>query len=158
MAKQSAGLLVYRRRGDALEVFLVHPGGPFWRNKDLRAWSIPKGEFASSEDPLEAARREFHEETGFTAEGQFVPLQPLKQPSGKTVHAWAIEDDFDPAQLHSNTFQLEWPPKSGKLMELPEVDGAEWFDLDVGRKKILPGQRGLLDQLTKLHSHTAAPT
>jgi len=150
MAKQSAGLLVYRRTKGVLEFFLVHPGGPFWRNKDLGAWSIPKGEFASGEDPLEAARREFQEETGFTAEGKFVPLEPLKQPGGKTVHAWALEGDLDPAQLRSNTFQLHWPPKSGKIVEVPEVDRAEWFALDVGREKILPGQRGFLDELMRI--------
>jgi predicted NUDIX family NTP pyrophosphohydrolase len=154
MPKQSAGLLVYRRRCGALEVFLVHPGGPFWRNKDLGAWSIPKGLFAQSEDPLEAARREFQEETGFLAEGRFLPLQPLKQPSGKIVHAWVVEDDFDPAQLRSNTFQLQWPPKSGKLVEVPEVDRAEWFTLDVAREKILPGQRGFLDELTAISGTT----
>jgi predicted NUDIX family NTP pyrophosphohydrolase len=157
MPKQSAGLLVYRRRSSGLEVFLVHPGGPYWRNKDLGAWSIPKGEFANDEDPLEAARREFQEETGFLAEGRFLPLQPLKQPSGKIVHAWVVENDFDPAQLRSNAFQLQWPPKSGKLVEVPEVDRAEWFTLDVAREKILPGQRGFLDELMAI-SETASLT
>ncbi len=105
MPKQSAGLLIYRRRDGELEVFLVHPGGPFWKNKDQGAWSIPKGEFAPDDDPLEAARREFHEETGFTASGPFHAVQPLKQPSGKVVHAWLVEGDFDPALVRSNTFK-----------------------------------------------------
>jgi predicted NUDIX family NTP pyrophosphohydrolase len=150
MPKQSAGLLVYRRRNRALEVFLVHPGGPFWQNKDLGAWSIPKGEFAADGDPLETAQREFQEETGFVATGDFLPLTPRKQPSGKTVHAWAFQGDYDPARLESNTFQLEWPPKSGMLKEVPEVDRAEWFSLEVAREKILPGQWGFLDELNRV--------
>jgi predicted NUDIX family NTP pyrophosphohydrolase len=154
MAKQSAGLLVYRRRRGDVEVFLVHPGGPFWRNKDLGAWSIPKGEFANGEDPLEAANREFHEETGFNAAGNFVPLQPLKQSSGKTVHAWAVEGDYDPGQVRSNTFQLEWPPKSGKTMEVPEIDRADWFVMDIARDKILPGQCRLLVELERYLSNS----
>jgi predicted NUDIX family NTP pyrophosphohydrolase len=147
MPKQSAGLLIYRRRNGVVEVFLVHPGGPFWRNKDQGAWSIPKGEFAADDDPLEAAKREFHEETGFTASGEFTPLHPLKQPSGKIVHAWLVEGDFDPAQLRSNTFRLELPRKSGKYIDVPEVDRADWFSLAVGREKILSGQRPFLDEL-----------
>ena len=154
MAKQSAGLLVYRRRRGDIEVLLVHPGGPFWRNKDLGAWSIPKGEFAQGEDPLEAAKREFHEETGFNADGNFVPLQPLKQSSGKTVHAWAVEGDYDPAQVRSNTFQLEWPPKSGKTMEVPEIDRADWFDMHIAGEKILPGQCGFLVELKRYVSNS----
>jgi predicted NUDIX family NTP pyrophosphohydrolase len=152
MAKQSAGLLVYRRRSEGLEVFLVHPGGPFWNNKDAGAWSIPKGEFAAGEDPLplEAAQREFHEETGFAATGRFVPLRALRQPSGKTVYAWALEGDYDPTAVRSNTFPLQWPPKSGRTIQVPEVDRAEWFTLEVGREKILSGQRGFLDQLVAL--------
>ena len=151
MPKQSAGLLIYRRQhGGNLEVFLVHPGGPFWRKKDGGAWSIPKGEFAVGEDPLEVARREFHEETGFLAEGRFIPLQPLKQPSGKTVHAWLLESDFDPEKLRSNTFLLEWPPKSGKMLEVPEVDRAEWFPLNAAHEKIVPGQRPFLVELERL--------
>ena len=156
MAQQSAGLLIYRRRRGGLEIFLVHPGGPFWRNKELGAWSIPKGEFANGEDPLEAAQREFHEETGFVAMGHFVPLRPLKQPSGKTVHAWALVGDYDPAQVRSNTFQLEWPPKSGKTMEVPEIDRADWFVMDIAREKILPGQVGFLDELERHLSESAA--
>jgi predicted NUDIX family NTP pyrophosphohydrolase len=147
MPKQSAGLLVYRRRKDGVEVFLVHPGGPFWKNKDQGAWSIPKGEFAPGDDPLEAAKREFHEETGFTVEGPYQTLQPLKQRSGKIVHAWLVQGDFDPAMTRSNTFKLEWPRGSGKWIDVPEVDRADWFSLDVAREKILPGQQPFLDQL-----------
>jgi predicted NUDIX family NTP pyrophosphohydrolase len=147
MPKQSAGLLIYRRRNGELEVFLVHPGGPFWRNKDQGAWSIPKGEFAPDDDPLEAAKREFHEETGFTAKGPFSAIQPLKQASGKTVHAWLMEGDFDPSQLRSNTFKLEWPRNSKKFIDVPEVDRAGWFSIALAREKILPGQLGFLGQL-----------
>jgi predicted NUDIX family NTP pyrophosphohydrolase len=147
MPKLSAGLLICRRRNGELEVFLVHPGGPFWKNKDQGAWSIPKGEFAPGDDPLEAAKREFHEETGFIAEGPFQALQPLKQPSGKVVHAWLVEGDFDPTLVRSNTFKLEWPRNSRKYIEVPEVDRAEWFQLKVAREKILPGQQPFLDQL-----------
>jgi len=145
MPKHSAGILVYRRCGDAVEVFLVHPGGPFWRNKDQGAWSIPKGEFLPEEDALVAARREFQEETGFTIDGDFTPLPPVQQPSGKIVHAFLVEGDFDPAALCSNMFQMEWPRGSGSLREFPEVDRAEWFTLDEARDRILPGQRGLID-------------
>jgi predicted NUDIX family NTP pyrophosphohydrolase len=156
MAKHSAGLLIYRRRNGGVEVFLVHPGGPFWKNKDLGAWSIPKGEFAPGEDSLEAARREFHEETGFEASGRFLPLQLLKQPSGKIVHAWAVEGDYDPALLQSNTFPLEWPPKSGNVVNVTEVDRAEWFALDAAREKISPGQRQFLDELLRIIPPQAA--
>jgi predicted NUDIX family NTP pyrophosphohydrolase len=147
MPKQSAGLLIYRRRNGELELFLVHPGGPFWRHKDQGAWSIPKGEFAAGDDPLEAAKREFQEETGFTAEGPFQALQPLKQPSGKVVHAWLAEGNFDPRKVRSNTFNLEWPRNSGKFIEVPEVDRADWFSLEIAREKILPGQLPFLEQL-----------
>jgi predicted NUDIX family NTP pyrophosphohydrolase len=148
MAKRlSAGILLYRHRSGALEVFLVHPGGPFWAKKDDGAWSIPKGEHAEGDDPLAAAKREFQEETGFALEGTFTPLTPLKQPSGKIVSAWAVEGDVDPASLASNMFELEWPPKSGRRQKFPEVDRAGWFDLPAARRKLLPGQRPLLDQL-----------
>jgi len=150
MAKQSAGLLLYRVREGALEVFLVHPGGPFWAKKDLGAWSIPKGEIGEGEDPLEAARREFEEETGFRPEGVFRELAPVRQKSGKVVHAWAVEGDCDAAAIRSNTFPLEWPPRSGRWMDVPEVDRAGWFDLDTARAKILEGQRGLLEELRRL--------
>lgn len=145
--KISAGILLYRRRGGAVEVFLVHPGGPFWAKKDLGAWSLPKGELAEGEDPLAAAKREFTEETGFPIEGEFRALRPLRQPSGKTVVAWAVEGDCDPAELRSNTFEMEWPPKSGKRQAFPEVDRAAWFPLEEARKRILAGQAAFLDEL-----------
>jgi predicted NUDIX family NTP pyrophosphohydrolase len=158
MAKQSAGLLIYRRRKGGIEVLLVHPGGPFWQHQDLGVWSIPKGQFAAGEDPLAAARREFQEETGMEAAGNFMPLQPLKQPSGKTVHAWALEGDFDSTRLRSNTFPLEWPPHSGNWVQVPEVDRAEWFSLPAAREKILPGQRGFLEELAGRILGTSAAT
>lgn len=147
MAKESAGLLIYRRRKGALEVFLVHPGGPFWMRKDVGAWSIPKGEFSSGDDPLAAAKRELSEETGICVEGEFVPLVPIRQRGGKVVHAWLVEADFEPGELKSNTFELEWPRGSGEWKSFPEVDRAEWFPIDVAREKILESQRPLLDQL-----------
>lgn len=144
--KVSAGILLYRRRDD-MEVFLVHPGGPLWAKKDHGAWSLPKGELAEGEDPLGAAVREFTEETGFPLAGDFRALQPLRQPSGKTIVAWAVEGDCDPAGLRSNLFSMEWPPKSGKQQEFPEVDRAAWFSIDEARKRILAGQAPFLDQL-----------
>lgn len=148
MPKLSAGLLMYRHGDGQLEVFLVHPGGPYWAKKDLGSWTIPKGEYPeSSEDPLHAARREFQEETGFTAEGSFIPLGDLKQPSGKILTAWAFEGDCDSGQLKSNTFPLEWPPRSGQQVEFPEIDRGEWFVIQAAREKLLPGQRPLLDRL-----------
>ena len=147
MAKTSAGILMYRRRGEWLEVFLVHPGGPFWARKDSFAWSIPKGEFDPAEDPLAAARREFIEETGFAADGPFQPLAPVAQKGGKIVQAWAVEGDVDPAELRSNSFTIEWPPRSGRQQSFPEVDRAAWFALDVAREKINPAQVALLEEL-----------
>ena len=147
MAKKSAGLLVFRGSSASRQVLLVHPGGPFWARKDDGAWSIPKGEFSDDEDPLSAARREFEEETGQPADGDFIPLQPIKQAGGKTVFAWAVRGDFDPTTLRSNTFSIEWPPGSGHQRDFPEVDRAEWFDLATARRKILKGQSPLLDQL-----------
>lgn len=147
MPKQSAGLLVFRQRERRLEVLLVHPGGPFWARKDEGAWSIPKGEFAPQEDPLLAARREFEEELGAPIDGDFIPLGTVKQPGGKQVHAWAVCFEFDPAALRSNTFTMEWPPRSGRRGEFPEVDRAEWFDLPAARLKLLRGQLPLLDRL-----------
>jgi len=149
-AKRSAGLLLYRRPAGKLEVLLVHPGGPFWQKKDLGAWTIPKGEFAAGEDPLDAARREFHEETGREVAGLFMPLTPVKQPGGKTVHAWAVEGNFDPRVLTSNTFSLEWPPRSGRREEFPEVDRAAWFDLEEAKRRINRGQVDLLYELEQL--------
>lgn len=147
--KTSAGLLLYRHRTE-LEVFLVHPGGPFWAKKDLGAWSIPKGEFEEGEEPLEAAKREFTEETGFKVEGEFRKLNPLKQSGGKVVYAWAIEADCDADKITSHTFELQWPPKSGRAQSFPEVDRAAWLNLGEARKQILSGQAGFLDQLVAL--------
>ena len=147
---RSAGLLPYRRRGGRLEVFLVHPGGPFWAKKDAGAWTVAKGEIGDGEEPLAAARREFLEETGFAPEGEFMALPAVRQKAGKLVMAWAIAADFDPARLTSNTFSMEWPLRSGKMREFPEVDRGEWFSLDEARKKMLPSQLPLLDALEKL--------
>lgn len=151
MAKKSAGLLVYRFREGSLEVFLVHPGGPFWAKKDAGAWSIPKGEIAPGEDPSAAALREFREETGLALQGDaaLLELAPIKQPAGKEVKAFAIESDLDPAAVRSNTFRLEWPPRSGKEAEFPEVDRAAWFSLEEAAEKIQKGQDGLLRQLAQ---------
>jgi predicted NUDIX family NTP pyrophosphohydrolase len=150
MAKQSAGILLYRKIDGRAEVFLVHPGGPFWAKKDDGAWSIPKGEFSGGEEPLEAAKREFQEETGMAIDGIFEVLKPVKQPGGKTVYAWAVEGDIDAAAIHSNTFSMEWPRGSGKSRSFPEVDRASWFGLDAAKVKILKGQVGLLEQLKDL--------
>lgn len=147
MARISAGVLLYRRRGGVVEVFLVHPGGPFWARKDRAAWSIPKGEIDPGEDLLAAARREVLEETGLVVEGEPKPLAPLRQPGGKVVHAFALHGDADPAAVRSNNFEMEWPPRSGKLQAFPEVDRAAWLALDLAREKIHKGQVGLLDQL-----------
>lgn len=148
--KRSAGLLMYRIRAGAAEILLVHPGGPFWARKDLGAWSIPKGEFGPGEDPLAAARREFEEETGIQPGEPFLPLAAVRQPGGKEVLAWAVEGDADPAAIRSNTFSMEWPPRSGRKAEFPEVDRAGWFALGVARRKILKGQLPLLEQLERL--------
>lgn len=149
MPKISAGIVLFRGRGRNLEVLLVHPGGPFWTKKDEGAWSIPKGEAEPGEDLIAAARREFSEETGSSVEGEFIDLGAFKQPNGKTVAAWALEGDFDPASLVSMTFALEWPPRSGKIAEFPEVDRAEWFDLKTAERKILKGQRPILAALDR---------
>jgi len=148
--KESAGLLMYRLRDSTLEVFLVHPGGPYWAKKDLGAWSIPKGEPAEGEDRLEVAKREFQEETGFLAPGNFIALTPIKQPGGKLVHAWAFKGDCDVKAIVSNRFSIEWPPRSGKRQEFPEVDRAEWFTIDAAKKKILKGQVGFLKELERM--------
>jgi len=150
MSKRSAGLLMYRRRNGLLEVFLVHPGGPFWAKKDLGAWSIPKGEYADLEEPLAAAKREFEEETGIRPEGHFVPLKTIKQPGGKTVLTWAFEGDGDAAAIKSNTFSMEWPPHSGRQQDFPEVDRAGWFNIETAKQKILKGQSPILDELEQL--------
>ena len=148
--KRSAGILLYRKEGREIQVFLAHPGGPFWSRKDLGAWTIPKGEIGEGEDPLEAAKREFAEEIGVALEGRFIPLQTIKQRGGKIVAAWAIEGDCDADAIRSNAFSMEWPPKSGKLAEFPEVDRAGWFTLDEAREKIIGGQLPLLEELRRL--------
>jgi len=147
MPKKTAGLLLFRDGSGRLEVLLVHPGGPFWAKKDDGAWSIPKGQFEDDEDPLAAARREFEEETGSAPTGDVLPLEPLRQPGGKCVYAWAVRGDFDPGTLKSNTFTMEWPPRSGRQQEFPEVDRAAWFAIEEAERKILRGQVALLRQL-----------
>ena len=152
--KTSAGILLWRvQGGTVLEVFLVHPGGPFWKGKDQGAWSIPKGELSENEDPLSAAIREFQEEVGQDLPGlAFVPLQPLKQPGGKLVRAWAARGDCDESKLRSNTFSVEWPPRSGHFQDFPEVDRAAWFSLEEARTRLLRGQVGFIDELQGLVS------
>jgi predicted NUDIX family NTP pyrophosphohydrolase len=148
MKKQSAGLLLHKQMSGNIEVLLVHPGGPFWAKKDAGAWSIPKGEFELGEEPFEAAKREFAEEFGRPApEGEFVSLGTAKQSSGKVVHAWAIESDFDASGIKSNTITIDWPPRSGKQMEIPEVDKAAWVSLAEAQVKIVKGQIPLLEAL-----------
>jgi predicted NUDIX family NTP pyrophosphohydrolase len=158
MPKRSAGLLMYRRRSPQLEVFLVHPGGPLWAKKDLGAWTIPKGEYDESEEPLAAALREFHEETGITPAGNFIDLGTIRQAGGKLVSAWAFEGDCDPTHLTSNLFQLEWPPRSGHLTQFPEIDRGAWFSIPEAANRILKSQQPLLEALSlKLNSTTAMP-
>jgi predicted NUDIX family NTP pyrophosphohydrolase len=149
MKKLSAGVLLFRRRNEEIEVFLVHPGGPYWAKKDLGAWSLPKGEYAAGEDPLAAAKREFAEETSFEIDGPFVPLGELTQPSGKVITAWALERDLDPSLIKSNTFRLEWPPRSGKAREFPEVDAGGWFGLAEAARKLAPGQVEFVRRLSE---------
>ena len=146
MSKQSSGILLYRRKNDRLEFLLVHPGGPFWKKKDAGAWSIPKGEF-EDEDALQAAKREFEEEIGMPIEGQMVALEPQKQKGGKLVHAWALEGDLDPQNIKSNTFEMEWPPKSGKKQQFPEIDRAEWFPAPTALQKINQAQAAFIREL-----------
>jgi predicted NUDIX family NTP pyrophosphohydrolase len=150
MPKVSAGILLYRRPAAGIELFLVHLGGPFWAKKDAGAWSIPKGEPAPGEDLLDAARREFREETGFALDGPFLALAPVRQAGGKIVHAWAVEGDCDAAAVRSNSFRLEWPPRSGRMQDFPEIDRAQWFDLAIARGKLNRGQLPLLDALGRL--------
>lgn len=157
-ARVSAGLLVYRVREGRLEVCLVHPGGPFWARKDAGAWSIPKGEIERDEAPLAAARRECLEETGQVVEGVFQPLPPVRLRSGKTVYAWAVEGDMDVTAIRSATFPLEWPPRSGRLQEFPEIDRAAWFTVEAARNRLHPAMRPWLDQLLSLVGRPAAPT
>jgi predicted NUDIX family NTP pyrophosphohydrolase len=149
-ARRSAGILLYRLKDGEPEVLLVHPGGPFWANKDAGAWSIPKGEYDDSEDPQACARREFQEETGSElGPGELIDLGSVRQKSGKQVTAWAAEGDLDPGTLVSNTFEMEWPPRSGTRQPFPEVDRAEWFDLESAREKLNPAQTAFLDRLAK---------
>ena len=156
MGVHSAGILLFRRRGTELEVFLVHPGGPFWTRRDLGAWSIPKGLFEAGEQPQDAARREFREETGFEPQGELIELGRLRQPGGKTVHAWALEQNVKASELKSNTFELEWPRGSGVTREYPEVDRGAWFGLEAARTKINHGQAEFLDRLKEsLRLHPA---
>ena len=150
MPKKSAGIFMYRLRKEVLEVLLVHPGGPFWTKKDIGSWSIPKGEYTDTEDPFTVAKREFEEETSFQVDGDFTPLTPLEQPSGKIVSVWTIEGDCEASKIKSNTFLMEWPPRSGKKQEFPEVDRAEWFTIDMAKKKLLKGQVGFIEELCKL--------
>ena len=145
--KQSAGLLLYRKNKNILEVFLVHPGGPLWKNKDEGVWSIPKGEFDENEEPLHAAIREFSEETGQEVSGKFMELKPVVQKSGKTVFAWALEKNIDVSNFISNNFEMEWPPRSGKFQSFPEADKGEWFLIDEAKKKINAAQVSLLTEL-----------
>ena len=144
---QSAGLLLFRRMEKHVQVLLGHPGGPFWSRKDQGAWTIPKGLIGPSESPLSAAQREFTEETGYRPGGEAIPLGSAKQPGGKAVHVWAIEEDWDPADLQSNTFEMEWPPRSGRRQSFPELDRASWFGIAEARLKILKGQAVFLDRL-----------
>jgi predicted NUDIX family NTP pyrophosphohydrolase len=147
MAKISAGILLFRRGSAGIEVMLVHPGGPFWAKKDLGAWSIPKGLAGEGEELLAAAKREFLEETGMTIEGEFLDVGRHKQPAGKTIAAWACEGDFDPALLKSNTFTLEWPPRSGRMAQFPEVDRAAWYSIDEAFEKVNKGQKPIIAAL-----------
>ena len=146
----SAGILAFRKRKSGIEVFLVHPGGPFWKKKEAGAWSVPKGELDEGEDPLSAARREFEEETGQKIEGSFIQLKPVKLKSGKLVMAWAVEANPDASNITSNIIRIEWPYKSGKWISSPEVDRAEWFSPEQAREKINPAQVNLIDELLEL--------
>lgn len=150
--RRSAGILLFRHRAQGVEVLLVHPGGPFWKNRDEGAWTLPKGEYPEGEDALDAARREFTEETGFAVEGPFHELAPVRQASGKVVSAWAAEGDCDAAAIRSNAFSMEWPPHSGRMAEFPEVDRAAWFTLEEARRRILAAQVSLLDELARFAS------
>lgn len=154
MPQKSAGILLYRTSNNGLEVFLVHPGGPFWKNKDAGSWSIPKGEFGDNEKPLDAAIREMKEETGITLNGEFIKLTPIKQKSGKLVFAFAKEFDLDPAQIKSNEFEMEWPPKSGEKKMFPEIDKADWFDIKTAKEKINQAQVELIAELQKKLKNT----
>jgi predicted NUDIX family NTP pyrophosphohydrolase len=148
VGKRSAGLMMYRKKVNGVEIFLIHPGGPFWASKDVGAWSITKGEYVEGEPPLEAARREFTEETGFASDGPFVELGTIKQAGGKTVTAWAFEGDCDPSSLKSNVCQIEWPPHSGGHLEISEVDRGQWFSIREAKERILKSQQPFLETLS----------
>lgn len=148
--KVSAGILLFKKEKDSLYCFLIHPGGPFWKNKNLGAWSIPKGELLPDENPLERALIEFKEETGQSIEGEFIKLSPIKQKGGKTVYAWAVEADIDTSVLYSNTFSMEWPPNSGKITEIPEVDQWEWFPLEEALQRINTAQKDFITELENI--------
>jgi predicted NUDIX family NTP pyrophosphohydrolase len=150
MAQSSAGVLLYRRPGKSLEVLLVHPGGPFWARRDLGAWSIPKGEFDEGEEPAAAARREFAEELGVELEGELSALGEVRQKGGKRVVGFAAEGDFEVTAIRSNTFEMEWPPRSGRKQSFPEIDRAAWFDFEIAREKMIDGQRPFLERLAAL--------
>src|ERR1035437_4189731 len=150
MQKKSGGIILYRFRNSKFEVLLVHPGGPFWVKKDLGAWSIPKGEFEEDEDPLAAAKREFKEELGVAVSGEFAAMTPVKQKNNKLVYAYAINRDLDVSSIKSNTFEIEWPPKSGKHQEFPEVDKAEWFEFQTAKQKINEAQGEILEELLRM--------
>ena len=150
MPRTSAGLALFRRAAAGIEMLLVHPGGPVWKNRDEGAWSFPKGEFTEGEDPLTVARRELEEETGCSADGSFMPLGTVKQAGGKVVHLWAVEGDCDASAIRSNTFTMEWPPRSGRRQAFPEVDRAGWFGADDARRKLLEGQRPFVDRLLEV--------
>jgi predicted NUDIX family NTP pyrophosphohydrolase len=150
MSHQSAGILLYRKINNNLQIFLVHPGGPFFKNKDLGAWSIPKGEFLDDEESLIAAKREFEEETGQAIDGNFISLSPVKLKSGKKIYAWAVEGDIDHETIFSNLFEMEWPPRSGKKQSFPEIDRAGWFEVDEAKLKVNAAQAAFIDELKSL--------
>ena len=151
--RTSAGILLYRKNNKLIKFFLVHPGGPFWKGKEIGAWSIPKGEFTEEEDPLTVARREFNEETGQTIDGNFIELKPIKQKGGKMVYAWAVEGDADAENIVSNTFKQEWPYKSGKWITIPEVDKAGWFGVEEAKEKINAAQVNFIEELVERLNH-----
>lgn len=148
--QKASGILLFRKLGNVTEYFLVHPGGPFWKNKDTGAWSIPKGEFDDNEEPLKAAQREFEEETGLPVKGEFIELKPVRQKSGKMIYAWGCEGNIDHTIIQSNTIKIEWPPRTGKFIEIPEVDRGGWFSYEKAKEKMIPGQVPLLEELNQM--------
>lgn len=148
--QKASGILLFRNLGNHTEYFLVHPGGPFWKNKDIGSWSIPKGEFDDNEEPLAAAKREFEEETGIRIDGNFIELKPVRQKSGKMVYAWGCEGDLDHTIIQSNTISIEWPPRTGRGIEIPEVDKGGWFNYATAKEKLIPGQVPILEELHQL--------